>query len=233
MTPLGWRRSATDSLSMILIAPTGMAITPITTSMGAIYGALAGKSSEHTDRAMSTLEAAIRTVNVHQRLRDLLVARISREYSVVPMNDTATADGEFGTVVEAAIHFVYLEGDGKGFNPKLALSVLGDMRIHRKGRVVDVRRITSSGSAERRTLEDWAAEDARAFREEIVRELEGVAEDVVSKLFVPPVRNQRWPGMSSPREPVACPGTTFWERLHADRVCPPAVTAPNSNPLKQ
>src|SRR5262245_14602593 len=94
-----------------VIGPVIIGMTPFTVSVGAIYGVLAGKSSEDTETAVSTLDTAIREGNVQQRLRDIVIARVSREYpAVVPVNDAATAHEEIATVVEVGVKFVYLDG---------------------------------------------------------------------------------------------------------------------------
>jgi len=65
---------------------------------------------------------------VQQRLRDIVIARLSREYSpVVPLNDMATAHEEIGTIVEARVNFIYLDKVDSQPNPKLRLSLVGDM----------------------------------------------------------------------------------------------------------
>jgi hypothetical protein len=118
LSPLDWPGEA---------AALGVAITPFTVSFGAIYGALAGKSFEDTETAVSNLDMAIREGNVQQRLRDIVIARVSRESSaVVSVNDAATAHEEIGTIVEVAVNFVYLDGGGSQFkeclNKPLALA---------------------------------------------------------------------------------------------------------------
>jgi hypothetical protein len=215
LSPLGWPGEA---------AALGAAITPFTVSFGAIYGALAGKSSEDTDTAVSNLDTAIREGNVQQRLRDIVIARVSRESgAVVPVNNTATAYEEIGRVVEVGVNFVYLDGGGRQFNPKLRLSLVGNMRIHRKGKVVNVSSIGSSSAGEQHTLEDWAANNAKAFKEGIAHELGSLADDIARKLFAWRIANEQWPAALDPFK-ASCPGTSLWERLGLDLVCPPAVT---------
>src|SRR4030095_10615200 len=100
-----------DAMTAVFIKALGLAITPLTVPIGAAIGALAGKSYADTARAVSRLYGAIRAGNIQQRLRDIVIARVSREYgAVVPVNDTATAHEEIGTVVEAGINFVFLDG---------------------------------------------------------------------------------------------------------------------------
>src|SRR5262245_10665273 len=83
LSPLDWPGEA---------AALGVAIRPFTVSFGALYGALAGRSSEDAQTAVSNLDTATRDGNVQQRLRDIVISRVSREYgAVVPVNDTTTA----------------------------------------------------------------------------------------------------------------------------------------------
>jgi hypothetical protein len=219
-----WAGAGEGAGAGLLIAPVVIAITPFTVSVGAIYGALAGKSSEDTETAVSNLDSAIREGNVQQRLRDIVIARLSREYgAVVPVNDTATAHEDIGTVVEARVNFVYLDGGGSRLNPKLRLSLVGDMRIHRKGKVVSVTSIGSSGAGERYTLENWAADNAQTFKEGMARELASLADDLANKLFAWRNANEPSPAAPEPFKAI-CPGTSVWERLGLDLVCPPART---------
>src|SRR5262245_11088915 len=214
LSPLDWPGEA---------AALGVVITPFTVASGAIYGALAGKSSEDTETAVSNLDTAIREGNVQQRLRNIVIARISREYgAVVPVNDTATTHEEIATVVEVGVNFVYLDGGGSRFNPKLRLSLVGNMRIHREGNVVNVTSIGSSSAGEPYTLEDWAADDAKAFEEGIARELASFADDIASKLVAWRIANEHPAGIEQFK--AICSGTSVWERLGLDLLCPPAVT---------
>jgi hypothetical protein len=103
------------------------------------------------------------------------------------------------------------------------LSVGGNMRIHRKGKVVNVTSIGSSGAGERHTLEDWAADNAQTFKEGIARELASLADDIASKLFALRIANEPSPAAPEPFKAI-CPGTSVWERLRLDLLCPPAVT---------
>ena len=230
LIPLGWANDllsqavGEDGIAAVLFSALALAITPFTVSVGAIYGALVGKSFEDTEAAISNLDMAIREGNVQPRLRDIVIARLSREYdAVVPVNDTATAHEKIGTVVETRVNFVYLDGGGSRLNPKLRLSLVGDMRIIRKGKVVNVTSIGSSGAGERHTLEDWAASNAQMLKEGIARELASLADDIASKLFAWRIANEPWPAALEPFEAI-CPGTSVWERLGLDLLCPPAVT---------
>jgi hypothetical protein len=239
-SPLGWGDELVPgdgrgAIGNVLIKALAVAITPFTASIGAAIGALAGKSSEDTERAVSSLEGAIREANVQQRLRDIVIARVSREYgAVVPVNDTATAHEEIGTVVEAEINFIYLDGGDSRFrfNPKLTLSLAGVMRIHRRGKVVHVTSIRSSGAGDQHILENWAADNAKRLGEGIARELESLAGDIASKLFAWRIANERWgPGLDR-SETIICPGSSVWERLGLDLRCPPTVTAPKFDPKR-
>jgi hypothetical protein len=230
LSPLGWANELASqadgegALGAVLVLGLGVAITPITVSVGAIYGALAGRSSEDTETAVSNLDTAIRDGNVQHRLRDIVIARLNREYgAVVPVNDTATAHEEIGTVVEARVNFVYLDGGGRRPNPKLRLSLVGDMRIHRKGKVVNVTSIGSSGAGKQHPLEDWAADNAQRFQKGMARELASLADDIARKLLAWRIANEPSPAALEPFEAI-CPGTSVWERLGLDLVCPPAVT---------
>jgi hypothetical protein len=60
LAPLGWwqRLLAFDPLTFIAGTFLGAAITPLSASIGAVYGAVAGTPTEELNRAVSALEAA-------------------------------------------------------------------------------------------------------------------------------------------------------------------------------
>ena len=191
----------------------GLAISPLSTPIGAIYGALAGKTPGDIEQALSTLEAATRKANVQRRLRDLVIARLGREhYSAVSVTNIGTASGDIDTVVEMGVSVVSLVSVDQGVNPKLTLMLPCDMRIHRRGvEGAEVRDVVSSGTGEGQTLLKWAADDGQAFKEGIAHELERLAGDVVSELFTWPWPTyELLPPTPQPPEGTSCPGNSVW-----------------------
>lgn len=190
----------------------GLAISPLSTSVGAIYGALAGKSPGEVREALSILETATQQAGIQQRLRDLVVARLSREdLSGVAVTDPTTVSAGNDTTLEIEISVVSLASDRKGFNPKLTLSLPCAMRIHRKGvEVVEVRNPLFSGYEEGQTLLEWAADDAKAFKEGITHELGRLAEAIVSELYKQPAPDMLLPPTPQPPEGSSCPANSVW-----------------------
>jgi len=181
-----------DLQSLIL----GFAYWPLTAPVGAIYGALAAQTREEVERAVSTMEAAAREANVQQRLRDLVIAHLDREHygGVLPVDETATASLEIETVVHVWINDIFVIGaEGFEFAPKLTLSLVGEMRLLKKG--IEVRRLRlvrpfAPPFGKARTLPAWAADDAQSFKKEIAVELAKFAGEVVSELLSRPAPEQ-------------------------------------------
>src|SRR5262249_8209793 len=111
LIPLGWANDllsqavGEDGIASVLFSALALAITPFTVSVGAIYGALVGKSFEDTEAAISNLDMAIREGNVQPRLRDIVIARLTSEYdAVVPVNDRGPTHEKTATSVETPLN---------------------------------------------------------------------------------------------------------------------------------
>jgi hypothetical protein len=183
----------------------GIMIAPLSTVVGTIYGALAGKNPEQVERAALVLEGAGQTVDVQYRLRDLVIAQLNREHlgGVMPIRQADTSKPTASTVVEVWITDITLGGEG--INPALTLQLSGGMRLLRMGDEVAYLSIGSGG--QRHTFLEWAADDARLFKEQIAHESERLAKDVVQTLLSRPL--PEYPTLRPPGG-ITCPGTSVW-----------------------
>ncbi len=163
----------------------GFFLSPITTIVGTIYGALAlpSESPMDVERAPLTLETAANELDVQLRLRDLVVAGLRRQYpgTVTPAAGGAVPEGP-DTVVEVWISNISLLA---GTKQTLYLNLSGGMQVRKRGRILEYVPLATAGG-EGHTLPVWTADDGRRFKDEIAHGLEKLAEQIVTQLLSRP-----------------------------------------------
>lgn len=164
----------------------GFILSPITTIVGTIYGALALPSEAPTDveQAPLTLETAAGELDVQLRLRDLVVAGLRRQYSgtAAPAAGGDAAPEGPDTVVEVWVSNISLLA---GTKPTLYLNLSGGMQVRKRGRILEYTPLATTGR-EGHTLQVWTADDGQRFKDEITLELEKLAEQIVTELLSRP-----------------------------------------------
>lgn len=167
----------------------GILLTPLTTIVGTVYGALAGKSSDQVERAAQVLQRAGQATEVQYHLRDLVINKLGREQfgGVISVGGADKAKFSVNTVVEVWINEITLVGEG--INPRLTLRLSGDMRVLRTG--VETGYLWVNSWGQKHTLMEWAADDAKIFRAQIAQESEELAQKIVDTMLSRPLPTTR------------------------------------------
>lgn len=178
LLPLGLAATG-DPRGLIL----GIAIAPLTTIGGTLYGTFAAQSAAVVERAVLSLEAAASDVDLPKRFRDAAVAHLTLAHGgevIAVSKETEEEARAADTFVDLWLSDIVLVGEG--INPTLKMRVSGGMRVLKGGvemRFVPLATAWKNGH----TLETWAAADGQRFREEISLALDELADDVVYGLL--------------------------------------------------
>ena len=162
----------------------GLLLSPIALVVGAIRAAPASKVEEAT----ASLNKALGDLKVQETMRDRVLqeAREQTRHNFVLIQDQAPysslADKGIDTVLEISVERLDLAGSG--LNPKLPLVINVRARLVR---VQDETNLysdkwTYSGYGQKFT--EWAADNAKQFREEVDRACQSLAEQIVKQLFL-------------------------------------------------
>jgi hypothetical protein len=136
-------------------------VSPLTTIVGAIYGALSASPPEEIERATHTLEAAGQAAagTAQYQLRDLVIAELRREGfgAVIPIGAGDSAPPAVDTLVEVEISDIRLVSE----DGTLTLDLWGGMRLHGPGVLVEALLMHRRGRGH--TLQKWADDGAKTF----------------------------------------------------------------------
>jgi hypothetical protein len=153
--------------------------------VGTVQGAVTAESASRVEAAEAALEAAMADLSVQTTLRDH-VLQAARERS--SLSFFAVDDGEPGAVdavVEVRVSAISLAGQGS-VNPPMTLLMAAPVRVFRTADGAQLYAETFEyKSLGARTFVEWAADDSRAFREEVDRGARSLADDIV-RLLLPP-----------------------------------------------
>ena len=164
---------------------------------GTVYGAVTADSASRISAAKTELAGAVVDLNVQQTLRDhvLRAVRERTDLTFVTLDDGGpTVPGEslsyqglqsegIDTVLEVSVARIGLAGKG-GITPPVALTMTARARMIRTSDGVEIFGETfehAFGPEYKFIL--WAEEEGRAFREEVGRGLERLADDIARLLF--------------------------------------------------
>src|SRR5437867_3832471 len=166
--------------------------------VGAVHGAVTAESAAKIAAAGTELRNALVESKIQEALRDrvLEVARDRSRLTFVRLDDPGpTAPGEdvdyrprvddgADTILEVSLRKLRFEGQG-GVNPPVALRVEARTRLIRAsdGTELYAESVEYNGSSF--TFTQWAADEARLFREELDRASVNLAERTVGLLALP------------------------------------------------
>jgi hypothetical protein len=172
-------------------------LLPFVVTGAAIAGALAAESPEVVTTGAVALKWAVNEVDFDTILRDRLRDQLAKRggYDVV-FREPAVGE-PIGTLLRISVRSVRLGegapvGRGGSVNPRLYLQVVATMEVIERdergaSRLRDSREL-SSVSGRARVFRDWAADDARAFKEQVREELDELAEKIADTLLRAPHR---------------------------------------------
>jgi hypothetical protein len=152
-------------------------MSPFAVIGGAIGGAVAPlPSPEEVEQAVGALENAAGELKTQEMLRQRVILRLTeveRYPDIVAIHATpVNVSAEVNTLIEVRVVEIFLKG--RGINPPLRLQLRGVARAVQGRAAVRSRKVTAEGDAY--TLEEWAADEAKRFKEQLTRELERLAE---------------------------------------------------------
>ena len=167
--------------------------------VGAVHGAVTAESASKIAAAESELKNALVESKVQETLRDrvLQVARDRSRLTFVRLDDPGpTAPGEdidyrawvgdgADTILEVSLRKLRFEGQG-GVNPPVGLRVEARTRLIRASDGTELYAETVEYRGGSSTFTQWAADEARLFREELDRASVNLAESIVGLLGLPP-----------------------------------------------
>ena len=150
----------------------GIAISPLTTVGGAIYGAIAAKDPLEIEQAARVLDRAVTEARLQETLRDSVARRLMARG--VDVRDP-TSDPPATTVIDTQVSQVKFAGDG--INPDFVLVLRGVVTVEQGAP------FTWTITGDRRTFLAWSENDAKLFRDQLVRSVEKMAEMMVDQLL--------------------------------------------------
>jgi hypothetical protein len=169
------------------------------TAAGAIGGAITAESGETIHEAETTLKHALSELRIQESLRDHVTTAAREDAGVAlaaggdigPQAPEADVDYRplaaqgIDTVLEVCITRLGLTGDG-GVNPPLVLSMTSRTRLVQTRTNVELYRQLLHHRSESRKFVEWAADDARAFREATEAAYTDLAQKIVRLVLRPP-----------------------------------------------
>lgn len=181
--------------------PVIMVAVPLAQELRRAYGLVVADSEKAVTAARATLEHVATALRFDAQLRTRVLADLRQSFPVlsaagVEISPRAShrADGEpiyavsardADTILEIKILEPRVDGD-EGINPGLALALHVRVRLleARDRRELYYDYLEYRGAS--RTFVHWAADDARALREEIARCLAHVSGEIVAQVFLRP-----------------------------------------------
>jgi hypothetical protein len=191
--------AANDPWSEAFVMSAAAAVSVIGAPVGAIGGAFKGVPERQRLAARAALTNAMAELNVRETFCDRLteLARENTRHVFVPVHavepggpesdnrGSLTNDG-VKTVLEVGIEGLLLTGK-KAVNPPLKLALSANARLVSAADELELYSCTlAHTNAAARKFTEWAADDARLFREEFDRACRVLAGRMVDKLFVEP-----------------------------------------------
>ena len=176
---------------------------------GAVSGAVSAESAPKAREAEVALRFALAELRIQEALRDRLVtiARDEAGLDLTPVATPGPADPDedvdyrplaahgLDTILETSVTRLGLIGD-RGGNLPLSLSLTTRIRVIRSEDGAELYRQELRRRKGSRRFVDWAANDARAFREEMDAAYTDLAREIVS--LVAPSVPARAPGPAAP-----------------------------------
>lgn len=172
---------------------------------GAVKGAVAAEPAAKIDQAKTDLHTALAGTDVQLLFRDR-VLRLAHDHSrlaFIALDDPAPTAADhrvdyrpaFGngidTILEVSLRNIRLSNVTGGVNPPVELRVEARARLIRTQDGVELYAETLHRSRGAATFTEWAADDAKLFREELDRASSSLAEEIVRLVFAdtPPWRH--------------------------------------------
>lgn len=163
-----------------------VALLPVGALIGAIYGADKGLPKKEKEKADVALAQAITELMGQETMREHLVeaGRRQTDYSFVMLEGQDVPETtDIDTVLEISVKSFGLQGEG--VNPPLVFFFDVQTRLAWAADSEEIQCDTFQyHSLVRRSYTEWAADDARHFREEFERGFELLAERIVDVLFL-------------------------------------------------
>jgi hypothetical protein len=167
-------------------------LLPFVVTGAAIAGALAAESPEIVQTGTVALSQAVKDLDFDTILLDRLRDQLAKRGSYDVVFREPTAGERMGTLLRISVTSVRLReggtaGRGGSVNPRLYLQIVARMDLLERdergaSRLRDSREL-SSVSGRTRVFRDWAADNARAFKERVREELDELAEKIADTLL--------------------------------------------------
>ena len=164
---------------------------------GAVSGAVDALPPDMVREAEATLTQSLAALKLQEQVRDRVVqvARNKRRHPVRVLADAgplspeeqatyaSAASHDIDSILEISVLTVGLTGDWDA-NPPLALTLGGRVRLVRVHDGTELHVAPMAYTSGVRTFTEWAGSDAQAFREELDRGLQYLAESVVEQTLL-------------------------------------------------
>jgi hypothetical protein len=167
-------------------------LLPFVVTGAAIAGALAAESPEIVATGAVALTRAVNELDFDTILRDCLREQFAKRGGYDVVFREPASEEPIGTLLRISMTSVRLvegapAGRGGSVNPRLYLQLVATMDVLERdergaSRLRDTRKL-SSVSGRARVFRDWAADDARVFRERVREELNELAEKIADTLL--------------------------------------------------
>ena len=203
-----------DACGFVAVVMLGVLIGAATVGVvtGAIVGAVTTESAVKAREAEIALQYAFAELKIQETLRNRLViiARDEAQFDLRPVADPGPTDPDvdvdyrplaaqgLDTILEVSMTRLGLVGDRSG-NPPLALSMTTRIRVIRSEDGAELYRQELHHRKGSRKFVDWAANDARAFREAMDAAHTDLSREIV-RLVAP---SMPAPALAVPKAPPA------------------------------
>jgi hypothetical protein len=189
--PVGGHR---DSLDVVASAAALVIAVPVGAVVGGIYGMMDSVSADKIVAAERSLECALVDAKFGETLRDRIVYLAGERYMKLAPLKRDNQDEVYDyallamqgidTVLKVSAYAVELWNPGGKNNPPLSFHATTEVRIVRTSDQTDlyIGQFQYSGTSER--FASWGRNNGQAFREQLDRASQLIAEQVVTKLFL-------------------------------------------------
>jgi len=162
----------------------GALLTPPAAVSGAVYGAVAARSTESVDAAHTRLKKAMDETNVATLIRDRLLSPPGPATDVRIVSAELQPNAEFGHVLEIEVSGPTFASHGK-LNPDVTLFVAPRARLRRVGDHASLYEGRWLYRGYERPYFDLAADDAALLRTDVDAAAGSLADKIRVDLFVP------------------------------------------------
>ncbi len=167
---------------------------------GAVVGAVSAESAAKVRDAEAALTRALAELRIQETLRDRVVtiAREDARLALLPGGDVGPTESDMAvdyrplaaqdmdTILEVSVIRLGLTGDRR-VNPRLALSLTTRVRLIQSGNGAELYQQELDHRSGSRKFVEWAANDAKAFREAMDAAYTEVSREIV-RLVLPPAQ---------------------------------------------